>query len=178
MHARQQTHFAGNLANLIKRAPIRTPPLVQNIVAEKLFAQPLESALRQRTLLFVVFRNGLDNLALQRIHQVIAVFLRMLLRIERIVQPVAVFLRDLLVQRLIKGQRLDGHLLRIDPLIQLLNRADNFLDLRMSKLEGIHNRFFGNLQRAGLHHHDRVFRSRNHDVQQTLLLVRDGRIRH
>src|SRR5712675_332096 len=67
MHTRQQSHFTSNLPDLIERPPIRTPPLVQNVVAEIFLAQTLESALRQNSLLFVFFRNRRDNLVLQRI---------------------------------------------------------------------------------------------------------------
>src|SRR6202007_2214779 len=38
VHARQQADFAGDLPDLIERAPIRTPPLVQNGVAENVLS--------------------------------------------------------------------------------------------------------------------------------------------
>src|SRR5258705_13540206 len=134
MHTRQQSHFASNLPDLIERPPITTPPLVQNVLAEIFLPQTLESPVRQNSLLFVVFRNRRDNLVLQRIHQMIAVLLRMLLRIDGIVQAVAILLRNLFVQPFIKWQRRDNNLPRVDLLIQLLYRTYNFFYLRMPQL--------------------------------------------
>src|SRR5258706_14216691 len=125
MYAWQQSNFAGNLPDLIERAAIRTAALVQNVVAEIFLAQPLERAFGQRALLFILFRNGLDNLFLERIHQVIAFLLGMLLSIYRIVQPVAIFLGNFFVQSLIERQRLDFHLRRINFLEQFLYSSDD-----------------------------------------------------
>ncbi len=54
--------------------------------------------------------------------------------------------------------------------------ADDFLDLGVAKFERVDHRFFGNFQRAGLHHDDGVFGAGNDDVHQAFLLVRDGGI--
>ncbi len=102
----------------------------------------------------------------------------MLLRIYRIVQPVAIFLGNFFVQCLVKRQRLDLHLRRINLLKQFLDRADDLLDLRVPEFQRVYHRFFGDFQRAGFHHHNRVFRAGNHNVQQTFLLVRNGWICH
>ena len=61
VHSRQHAHFARNLANLVERAPIRTPVPNQHVVAENPFAQPLERAMRQLPLVFVFFRNRGEN---------------------------------------------------------------------------------------------------------------------
>ena len=46
MHARQQSHFAGDRPNLIERSPIRPAMPVQHIVPEKFLSQPFKRPLR------------------------------------------------------------------------------------------------------------------------------------
>src|SRR5262249_24196856 len=62
MHAWQQANFAGDLANLVEGAAVRTPLGIQNIVAENLLAQALERSLGQRALFLFFFRNCFDDL--------------------------------------------------------------------------------------------------------------------
>ena len=69
VHARQHSHFAGDLADLVERARIGTPAPNQHVVAENALAQPLERAIRQLALLFVFFRNRRQDFVLDRVHQ-------------------------------------------------------------------------------------------------------------
>ena len=55
------------------------------------------------------------------------------------------------------------------------NDATNLL---VTEAQGIGDRFFGHLQRAGLDHHNRVFTSRDDDIEQTRFLLGHGGIGH
>ena len=59
VRAGQHSHFAGDVADFIERAGIRTPVALQDVVAEIIFAQAFKRAHGQRALLFVLFRNRL-----------------------------------------------------------------------------------------------------------------------
>src|SRR4030081_928519 len=48
VRARQHSHFAGDLPNLVERACVRPPVAIENVLAEIAFAQPLKRAGRQR----------------------------------------------------------------------------------------------------------------------------------
>ena len=172
VYARQQADLAGDLANLVERAAIRTPPRVQNFVAENILAQLLKRPLGQRPLLFIFLGNGIHDLGFQLIHQLIAFLLRMLFGVQRILQLRAVLLLDFVVQRLVKRKWRDHNLLRLQLRVQFANRRHDLLDLRVAKFQRIHDRFFRNLQRARLHHHDALFGARDHDVEQAGLLFR------
>jgi hypothetical protein len=178
MNAREQAHFAGNLANLVEGAAIGTPAGVQDVVAEDILAQAFKSALGKRALLVHLFLrllgNGGEDFLFQGIDQVIAFLLWMLLGIERVVQPVAVFLLQILVDAFVEGKRLDGHFLGLELAVKLLNSRDDLPDLCVAEFESIGNRFLGNLERAGLHHDDGFFGAGDDDVQQALLLLSNG----
>ncbi len=178
VHARQQAHFARDRPDLVELSPVRSPPQLQGVVAEVLLAQPPEGAQRERPFLFFFLRDRLFDLVLQRIHQVVALLLRIFLRVQRVVQPLAVFLLDLFVQRFVKWQRLDHDFLWIHLPVQFPDRRHDALDLRMAEFQRIGHRLFRNLQRARLHHHDGVLAPGNHDVQQAGLLLRHRRVRH
>src|SRR5258708_7082033 len=51
--AREQANFARDVANLVESAAIGTAALVENVVAEDIFAETLEGAHGESALLFV-----------------------------------------------------------------------------------------------------------------------------
>src|SRR5207247_9765905 len=94
MHAREQADFASDQPNLVEGAAVRTAAGVQNIIAEDVFAETLESALGQGALcvhlLFRLFRNELDDLFLERIGEMIALVLGMLFGAYCVIEASAV----------------------------------------------------------------------------------------
>ena len=174
--ARQHAHFAGDRPDLIERATVRAPVREQNVVAEVFFAEPLKRAHRKSTLLFFLFGDRVDDFLLQRVHKVVALFLRMLFRVEGVVQPRAVLLFDLGVELVVEGKRSDNNLCRIKLRVQLANGPDDALDLRMGEFESVHDGVLGNFERSRFHHHDGVFRARYDNVQQARFLLGHGRV--
>ena len=69
MHAGQNANFASDLANLVERAGIRTAPASQHVVAENVFAQPLEGAGGELALVVVFFGNGRDDFGLDGVER-------------------------------------------------------------------------------------------------------------
>ena len=127
VHARQQSDFAGDLANFVERAAIRAALAVQDVVAENVLAQALKCALGELALLFVFFRNRFDDLGFHLIDQVVAFLLRMLLGVQRVVQFRAVFLLRSASQTLSSnGQRRHLHLLRLELRVQFAIAATIF----------------------------------------------------
>src|SRR5438046_10131440 len=104
MHAREQADFASDQPNLVEGAAVRTAAGVQNIIAEDVFAETLESALGQSALfvhlLFRLFRNKLDDLFLESIDEMIAFLLGMLFGVHRVMEAIAVFFLEILVDGL------------------------------------------------------------------------------
>ncbi len=58
VHAWQQADFAGDFANFVERAAIRTAAGIQDVVAENLFAKPLKRALGERALFHHLLRES------------------------------------------------------------------------------------------------------------------------
>ena len=178
VRARQHSHFAGDLPNLVERACVRPPVAIENVLAEIAFAQPLKRACRQRALLFVVFRNRFKNRFLDVVDQVVAFFLRVFRRVQGIVQPRAVFLFDLLGERFIERERGHDYFVRLQFVMQLADRRDDALDLVVGELQRVRDRVFADFHRACFHHHDGVLRRNHDDVQQTRLLFGNRRVGH
>src|SRR6266478_4764455 len=164
MNAREQADFASDLANLVEGAAIGTATFVKNVVTEDFFAEAFKGALGQRALLvhffLGLFGNGLDDLFLERVDEVIAFFLEML------------------VDGLIERKRRDNDLFRLELRVKFLDGGDDFLDLRVAEFEGVGDSFFGDFERAGFHHDDGFFGASDDDVHQTFFLVGDSRIDH
>src|SRR5579859_1952568 len=180
MHARKQAHFTGNMPNLVERAAIRTAAGVQNVIAEDVLAKALKGALGKGALfihfLLGLFGDGLDDFILQFIDEVVALFFGVLLGVESVVQLRAILFLEVFVDRLVERERRDDNLDRLELRVQLLNGGDNLLDLRVAKFESIDDGFFGDFERARFDHDNGFFGSCDDDVQQALLLFRNGRI--
>src|SRR5438094_1121388 len=105
MHAGEQADCASDQPNLVEGAAVRTAAGVQNIIAEDVFAETLESALGQSALfvhlLFRLFRNKLDDLFLESIDEMIALILGMLFGVYCVLVGMAVFFVDVFVYDLI-----------------------------------------------------------------------------
>src|SRR5207249_174248 len=99
--AREQADFAGDQTNRVEGAAVGTAAGVQDVVAEDVFAKPFEGALGEGALLVHLLLgflgNELDDLFLESVDEVIALFLGMLFGVQRIVQTVAIFLLKILV---------------------------------------------------------------------------------
>src|SRR6476646_6736762 len=113
MYARQESRFAGDLADLVEGAPIRTPLRVEDVVAEDFLAQALEGALCQGALFFVLFGNRLQDFVFQLIDEVIALFLGMLFGVQRIAQLRAMLLLYVGVEGVIERKGGNGNFLRL-----------------------------------------------------------------
>ena len=170
VRARQNTHFAGDVADFIERAGIRAPVAVQDVVAEIIFAQAFKRPHGQRALLFVLFRDRLFNRFLDFVDQVIAFLLRIFLGVQGVVEFRAVFLLDFLGERLIERQRGNGHFVRLDLVMQLADRRDDVLDLFVPEFERVGDRVFAHFNRARFDHHDGLLGRDHDDVQQAGLL--------
>ena len=180
VNAGQQADFAGNMANLVERAAVGTAAGVENVIAEDVFAKAFEGALGERALLvhflLGLFGDGLDDLFLESINEVVAFVLGMLFGVESIVKLRAILFLQIFVDRFVKWQRLDDDFHRLELRVELLDGSDDFLDLRVAEFESIDDGFFGNFERAGLDHDDGFFGAGDNDVQQALLLFGDSRI--
>ena len=176
VHAGEQADFAGDMANLVEGAAIRTAACVQNVIAEDIFAEAFDGALGEGALfvhlLLGLFGDGLDDFFLQGINEVVALFLGMLFGIESIVKLRAVLFLEILVDGFVERDGLDDNFHRLELRVQLLDGSDDFLDLRVAEFESVDDGLFGNFERAGFHHDDGFFSAGDNDVQQTLLLLR------
>ena len=112
MNSWQQAYFAGDLADLVKRPSIWTAARIQNLVAEDVFFQPVEGALGQLQLFFVLFRNRFRHFSFQLVYEVVALFLRVLLGVQRILQVRTDGFLQRIVNSLVEWPWLDFHLLR------------------------------------------------------------------
>src|ERR1700674_797501 len=78
----EQADFASDFADLVKEAAVGTASGVENVVTEDVLAEAFKGALGQRALLvhllLGLFGDGLDDLFLESIDEVVAFFLRML----------------------------------------------------------------------------------------------------
>src|SRR6266478_919448 len=180
VNAREQADFASDFTNLVESAAIGTAAFVKNVVTEDFFAEAFKGTLGQRALLvhffLGLFGDGLDDLFLESVDEVIAFFLGMLFGVHRIVEPVAILFLEVLVDGLIERKRRDNDLFRLELGVKILDGGDDFLDLRVAEFEGIGNGFFGDFERAGFHHDDGFFGASDDDVHQTFLLVGDSGI--
>src|SRR5438067_1036873 len=140
---------------LTKRAFER---LRENIIAEDVFAETLESALGQSALfvhlLFRLFRNKLDDLFLESIDEMIALLLGMLFGVYCVMEAIAVFLLEVLVDGFIERERRNSDFLGLELGVQFLDGGDDFLNLRVAELESVGDGFFGNFEGTGFHHDD------------------------
>ena len=87
VRARQNSGLNPDLANLIEGAAIRTPLLLDHLIAEDALAQSLVILFELAPAGGVVFRNRVHQFLLQRPHQLVACGLRMLFRIQRVGEP-------------------------------------------------------------------------------------------
>src|SRR5260370_5194964 len=168
VNSRQNPNLNRDLANLIEGAMIRSDAVVQNLIAEDVFAKQLIVLAQLLRCSRISFRQLLLQLILDRLDQRIAIELRMLLCIQRILQLRANLIRQAAQILLIDLLRRDQALRLTRPAHQILNRSADLLDLLMSELDSIHNAVLGDFLRAGLDHHDAVLRAHNHDVQLAL----------
>src|SRR5580700_9751548 len=170
------------MTDLVKGAAVRTAAGVQNVIAEDVFAEALECALGESALfvhlLLGLLGDSFDDFFLEGIHEVVALFLGMLFSIESIVELGAVLFVEVLVDGFVKGKRFNNHLYRLDSRVQLLDGADNSLDLNVAEFESVDHGFFRDFESAGLDHDNGFFRAGDDDVQQTLLLFGDRRVGH
>ena len=179
VHARQHSHFASDLANLIERARIGTAAANQHIVAENAFAQTLECAIGQLALSSSSSGIGGEDFRLDRVHQAIAFVLRMLGGVESVAQAIAVLLCRFPCRAPRRTQAASPSTFSgFTCSLQIANRRDDLADLRVPEFQSVGHGFFRNFQRARFHHHDRFVRARNDDVQQAGLLLGDGRVDH
>jgi hypothetical protein len=97
VHARQQADFAGDLANLVEGAAVRTAIMMQDVVAEELLAQALEGAVGELVAFSSSSGRGRGFPSLVR-RQACSFLLGMLGGVEGVVQARAEFLVDFLGQ--------------------------------------------------------------------------------
>src|SRR6516162_10337746 len=178
MHAWQQSHFTGDLANLVEGPSVRAALGLQNFRTEKVFAQTFESALGQRQLLLFLFGDVLYNLILERLHKMVALLLGVFLRVQRVEQLCAKVLLQVVVNLLVEGQRLDNNFGRLELVVKLLDPSNNLADLLVPEIQRFDNFFFRHFERASFHHHDALLGAGNNDVQLAGLLLGNGRVGH
>src|SRR6266852_8792774 len=108
VNAREQADFASDLADLVEGAAIGTAASVKNVVTEDIFAEAFKGALGQRALLvhffLGLFRNGLDDLVLKGVNEVVAFLLGMLFGVQGVVELIAVLFLEVLVDGFVEGE--------------------------------------------------------------------------
>src|SRR6266849_6648552 len=82
--AGQDAGFNPNVADLVEGAAVRTPLVVDDLVAEKALAQSFVILLELGFRFVIVFRKSGDQLFLQSADKIVAFKLRMLLGIESV----------------------------------------------------------------------------------------------
>ena len=176
MHPRQHANLNRDRANLVERAMVRARPLIQHLVAEDLLAQQLVVLAQLLRRLGVALGQRLLQRVLDLLHQRVALELGVLLRVQRVLQLCANLRRQF-----VQVNRIDlhcrRHALRLARQFdQLLDRRADLLDLHMRELDRVHHLNFAALLRPRLHHHNAVFCSDNHDVEQALRSLRVRRV--
>jgi len=112
---REQANFASDHANLVERAAVGTAPGIENIVTEDIFAETFKGALGQGALLvhffLGLFGNGLDDLVLKGVNEVVAFLLGMLFGVQGVVELIAVLFLEVLVDGFVEGEWGDNNFL-------------------------------------------------------------------
>ena len=162
VRARQDAGFDGDGTDLVEGAAIRTAMILDHLVAEDALPERLEALGGFRLLLFGL---GFHHALLQGRHQRVAFGLVVLFGIQGVGQLRADFLRDLVVEGLVERRRRELAFGLARQLHQLANAGRDLLAALVAELDGAEDLRFGDLLRAGFHHHDAVFGAGDHDVQ-------------
>ena len=180
VHAGQNFGLDGDFTNLVEGAAIGTDPLLGHLLAEGALAEQF-IIVRQLLLggwiraLLVGGQFG-HEFVLDLLHERIAVGLGVLLGVERVLQLVADLGLQLFVIGFIGHRRSKGPLGLAGHGNQLVDGGNDFLNLRMSELDGGQDDVFRLFLGARLDHHDAVLVADNHDVDRSLSALGVGGI--
>jgi hypothetical protein len=176
--ARQHLHLDPDIADLVEGTAVRTPLLLQQLLAEDVFPQDIEvlAGLAARVLVFL--GDGLLQLLLQLPDLVVALRLGILPRVTRVHQAVADLFLQIVVVALVELRRGHRTLGLAHPRRQLADHRADLLDLGMRELDGVHHRIFLHFVGARFDHHDAFFGAAHHDVQQALADLRVRGVHH
>src|SRR5260370_1603198 len=137
VNSRQNPNLNRDLANLIEGAMIRPDALVQNLIAEDVFAKQLIVLAQLLRCSRIPFRQVLLQLILDRLDQRITIELRMLLCIQRILQLRANLIRQAAQILLIDLLRGDQALRLTRPAHQIPNPSPHLLNLLITDLNTV-----------------------------------------
>src|ERR1700738_3551304 len=165
VRAWQPADFAGDRANFGKTPSIRPAAMVQNIVAENLFFEMVESFLGHRAQLRLILWIDLDNLFLQSIDGGITHALFLTRGVEGRTQALGISTFDLADHFFVQHRRLHGPLLDFQRFIKLFLPATEPVDLFVREHQGLDHDRFRHFLSAGFDHYDRFFRPRDNQIQ-------------
>ncbi len=178
VRAGQDSCFDPDFADLVERASIRTPLLIDHCLAEDALAQRLVVVIELALGRVIAFGQLGCQLLLDIFDQRVALGLGMLLGIERVGELLAHLASQAVEVRVVELRRLDFPL-RLPCLVaQFVDRGANFLDLGVPEFDRVDDGFFFHFLRARLDHHDAVGRADHHDVQQAFAHLVVRRIDH
>jgi hypothetical protein len=174
MSPRQNASLDRYRTNLVERAPVRTNPVLRNLLAERAFAQKLVIVSEFLLAVGIVSSHFSRRCVLDLLDQRVALDLSMGLGIQRIFQTLAHFVLQRVVVRLIHLRSVERAFRISRHRDQLLDTRNDLFDLTVRELDGGQNDFFRLLFGARLDHHNAVLVADNHDVHRRAcaLLIR------
>src|ERR1051325_4910553 len=176
MHAGQPAHFTSNGTNLTEATPIRTAPLVENVISKDGFLQVVEDQLSRLPALGLIFRIRFNNLFLQRINGCVARALFLRTRVKCCAQILAVTLRDLTDHLFIKRFHRDFAFLNLERFVKLFLPPTETIDLFVGKHQGLDHNVLGDFVRACFNHNYGFSAPRHNQIQSRLAHVIVGGI--
>ncbi|OQA29202.1 MAG: hypothetical protein BWY59_00481 [Verrucomicrobia bacterium ADurb.Bin345] len=173
VHARQDAHFDGDRANLVRLAPIGAAAFVENQLAQRVFNHLPDVAANIQQPLGEAF----DQFAFDFADQVgSCAFPRLLLGID---DGLADARRECLHRRhqfLVNFRFGHDHLLRVKEADQLVLQLDHLANARFTELYGSHHHVFRDLFCPGFHHDDAFAGAGDHQIQVARFHLLEGRV--
>src|SRR5262245_947957 len=166
MSTREPAGFDRNRADLGELAAVGTAAVVQNVVAEYALFQIVEQLAGLVAQAGLVFGIAFDDALLQFVNRVVALELALVLDVQSFAQIVRVFLGDLFQHDFVDRLRSEFALLDSERVVHRALQLAELPDLAVGEHQSFDHHLFTDLFGAALDHHDRLFASRDDQVER------------